>query len=217
MTEVYDSDNDMRPWVTGIPNQSSHMRARGNIGYIDFIRAVEHIWSESHPDIPMYAVGLETYASYPCIVYSLDRRITYRDETKPRQREMILTPEGEKGISVFGQRFDNLVSFTALTKNDAQLAEQLIETFEDFLLEFTPVLKQIGVSEMVYHQRMADGGESRTNTDVVKRRLVYRIILEKVITRDWHKLNEVLFTLRTIFSPATPESEPPLSIPTHIE
>lgn len=201
----FDFSNSMSQWTSGVVNRSSHFRAGSGIGYIELIQAIEYIWSESHPEIPMYAMGLETYPVYPCIIYNLDRRITFRDETKPRQREMIMTPEGEKGLSIFGQRFDNLISFTAVTKSDAQLAEQIIEVFEDFLLEFTPVFKQLGVSEMVYHQRMTDAGENRNNTDIVKRKLVYRFILEKVVTRDWDKINNVLIDLRLMLSGATPE------------
>lgn len=195
------------------PNKSHHLRARGNLTYLDFIRLVEYLWSEAHPDIPFFATGGEQYAKYPCIVYGLELRKTHSSEPKPKYREEIITGAGEDGVIVGGQRFQNVVSFSAVTETDPRLAEELIEVFEDFIMEFTPVFKELGLSEIIYNRRFSDSEENRPGQGIVKRTVSYMITTEKIILTYSKKLNSILVRARTFLETETAEAATPSATP----
>lgn len=182
-------------WNT--PNRSHHMRAKGNLTFLEFIRVLEHLWSEVHPDIPFYAMGGDSYAHYPCIVYSLQMRKTLQSEPKMRFREQI-TGSGSKSYLIMGQRFQNLINFAATTESDPRMAEEVIEVFEDFVLEYVPLFKELGVSEMVYARRMPDDEQNRPGQGVAMRTVCFLVTLEKVIQTEVGKLDSVLARVRTM-------------------
>lgn len=188
--------------------ESGHLRADGNLSYIDFIRVVERVWSNAHPGIPMYATGTKSFAVYPCIVYGLEMRRPHPDEPKKRRREEIATHKDENAIIIDAQRFQNLVTFTVFTEQNPQVAEELIEVFEDFMMEFTPLFKRLGVSEFVYSRRMPDGGENRQGVDVITRTVAYLVTIEKVIKSSVWKLNDVYVDVRRFLEDATPFYDP---------
>lgn len=186
-------------------NRSSYLRAQDSLTYLDFIRSVEFIWRESHPDIPLYAAGLLTYPQYPCIIYGMESRMPMANEPKSKIRETIQTGSNEANhIQVWGQRFQNYVKFSVCTQSDTELAEAILETFEDFMAEFTPVFKKLGVSDLFYHNRPRDTGENRAGVDTIARSVIYLVVLEKVVTRDIQKLESVLIDVRRYLADATP-------------
>lgn len=188
--------------------QSQHMRADGNLSYLDFIRVVERVWTGAHPNIPIYAMGTNSFAKYPCIVYSLEMRRPHPDEPKKRRREEIPTHKDEEAIIIDAQRFQNLVTFTVFTEQDPQVAEELIEVFEDFMMEFTPLYKRLGISEFVYSRRMPDSGENRQGIDVITRTIAYLVTTEKVIKTSLWKINDIYIDVRRFLEDATPSYDP---------
>lgn len=178
------------------PNKSHHMRADGSLTYLQFIRLLEQVWYESHPDIPFVATGGEQVGKYPCITYGLQMRKTHPNEVKPRPRENIYTDDGQDMIIISGQRFQNIIIFTAVAENEPRQAEELIEAFEDFMLEFTPVFKELGVSELVYARRLPDEEENRPAEGVNRRKVSYMVTTEKVYKTSARKLNEILIFAR---------------------
>lgn len=190
------------------PNRSSYLKAEGNLSYLGFIRALEYIWSEAHPEIPFYATGSKTYPKYPCIVYSLELRRTHPDEPKMKHRETIPGDiTNPYDTIVYGQRFQNIVNFAVLTESDPAVAEELIEIFEDFMAEFIPVFKKLGLSEIIYDRRVRDSGENRDNVDIIDRSVRYLITTEKLIRRDFGKLQEVLIDVAKFVQDATPVTQ----------
>ena len=111
---------------------------------------------------------------------------------------------------VFGQRFQNVVSFTITTKvmggatktpesryDGAEVADSLAEIFEDFMLEYTPVFKRLGASEFVYARRLADAEENKGNTDIVKRTVTYMLTTEKLIATSVGVIDKIAIDVRT--------------------
>ena len=130
------------------------LQAAGNLSYLDFIAVVKLLWENIHPDIPVKPNHGGSYASFPAVIYGLEIRKPHTVEPKPRSRQVV-----ENDHMVFGQRFQNVVSFTIITKGDrassesnlgdgryvgAEVADALAVVFEDFMLEYTPVFKRLG-------------------------------------------------------------------------
>lgn len=179
------------------------LQAAGNLTYLEFISIVKLLWENLHPDIPIVPTQPAAYAIYPCIVYGLELRKSHTSEPKPRSRQVV-----ENDHMVFGQRFQNIVSFTITTKilgssdkenrySGAEVADSLAEIFEDFMLEYTPVFKRLGASEFVYARRLADAEENKNNTDIVKRTVTYMLTTEKLLITSVAVIEKIVFDIRT--------------------
>ena len=180
------------------------LQAQGNLTYIEFISAVKALWENAYPNIKIKPVQNGDYAEYPVIAYGLELRRAHSVEPKPRSR---VSPA--KDIVIFGQRFQNIVSFTVITKADSaelkgsssrysgpEVAEKIIETFEDFMLEYTPVFKRLGASELVYARRLSDLEEIRDATDVNKRTVTYMLTTEKLIGMEVGTIEKIVIDVR---------------------
>lgn len=204
------------------------LQAAGNLTYIEFISAVKLLWENIHPDIPFVANHGGQYSVYPSIVYGLELRKAHTTEPKPRSRQVV-----ERDRMVFGQRFQNVVSFTIVAKASrggsasniddgryvgAEVADALAEVFEDFMLEYTPVFKRLGASEFVYARRLADAQETRDNIDIIKRTITYLLTTEKLIATSVSVIEKIAIDVRRYiahesslipdpFHPATPNYE----------
>lgn len=181
--------------MTQQANDPDHLRAGGNLTYLEFISLVKRLWAVAHPDVPIVPSGNSDPAKYPCIVYSLQLRKPHPNEPKVRYRET-LTGENGAPFVIGGQRFQNIINFSAVTESNPELAEEVIEIFEDFMLEFTPVMKELGASELVYARRLPDDEENRAGAGVVKRTVAYMVTLEKVISTEYERLNSIMVDAR---------------------
>lgn len=172
------------------------LRAQGNLTYLEFIALVKELWERAHPDIPIHPTRGKQFAVYPCIVYGLESRSTATNESKARHREF-KEDENNNVYRIKGQRFLNLVSFTAVTRNEPELAENIMETFELFMGEITPVIKLLGVSELIYGRRLSDTDQNRDNDDVCTRAVVYQVFTEHVTQTKEEVLKEIIIQART--------------------
>lgn len=182
------------------------LQASGNLTYLEFISVVKALWENAYPDIKIQPTSSGNYAEYPVIVYGLEIRKAHSSEPKPRTRNT----QHYEDIMVFGQRFQNVVSFTVITRADAgtaksdlekrysgaQVADNLIEIFEDFMLEHTPVFKRLGAAEFVYSRRLSDSEENRTGTDIVKRTVTYMLTTEKLIATSVDQIEKICVDVR---------------------
>lgn len=179
----------------GKHNPRDFMRARGSMTYMQFIRLVQNLWAEGHPDIPIFPTAGDQPAKYPCIVYGLELRQTHSNEPKMRLRELVFD-EDDKAYKISAQRFNNVVSFTVITETDPVLAEEIVEAFEVFMGEMTPVFKELGVSEFAYSRRYADSEQSRPGEGVVRRKVAYLVVLERVTALKKDTLEEIIVRAR---------------------
>lgn len=182
------------------------LQASGNLTYLEFIAVVKALWENAYPDIKVVPTSNGQYAEYPVIVYGLEIRKTHSAEPKPRTRNT----QHQNDIMVFGQRFQNVVSFTIMTKADAgtssselekrysgaQVADNLAEIFEDFMLEHTPVFKRLGAAEFVYSRRLSDAEINRPNVDVIKRTITYMLTTEKLIATSVEQIEKIAVDVR---------------------
>lgn len=172
------------------------LRARGSLSYPEFLRLLTKIWMDSHPDIPVIATGTKNLAQYPIITYRLDLRKAHPAEPKPKYREEIPTDVTQDAILISGQRFQNVITFTATTQEDPHKAEEVIEEFQNFMLEFIPVFKELGASELVFMRRLPDSVDSRPGEGIVSRSVSYLLTTETIKQTRVARLEEVLVDAR---------------------
>lgn len=171
------------------------LRSTGNLTYLEFVRLVIRLWREAHPEIPIFPMSGDNAAKYPCIIYSLAQRQFHPSDPKPKPREVRY--QGSEAEMIMGQRFQNVVHFSAITENDPILAEELIEVFEDFMMEYTGVFKELGLSDLMYSRRLEDDSFTRPGMGVSARTVAYLVTTEKIIKTKHARLNEVVVTART--------------------
>ena len=176
--------------------QEEPLRAEGNLSYLDFIELVKGMWAKTNPQIPIVPTQSKRYAKYPVITYGLELRKPFVDESKARYRNEHKVANDGSVYIVTGQRFTNIVKFTAITDNDPYLCEQIIEMFEDWMDEWTKVFKRLGVSEMTYARRLPDDEGTRQGSDVCERAVTYMVRIEKLHQTSVSKLDEMVISAR---------------------
>ncbi len=207
------------------------LQAEGNLSYLEFIAAVKALWEESYPMYPIKPTATSDNAftwynkdaadpitgevvgawenTDAIITYGLELRKSHTVEPKPRMRYSY--PKDK--IMIYGQRFQNVVSFSAISpigkrfdgdsaniNNDhdnAYVVESLIESFEDFMLEYTPIFKRIGAAELVYARRLSDSEVGRQASDVHKRTVTYMLTTEKLYGADIDTIERIAVDVRT--------------------
>lgn len=173
------------------------LKASGNLTYREFISLVTELWHERVPDVPLFPIQGKRFAQYPCIVYGIEVKTTMKDEVKKRHREYVTNPHTGQLYKITGQRFKLLVSFAVITENEPELAEEIMEAFEDFMDETTAVYKKLGLSEIRYGRRLPDSTENRESEDITRRSVVFEVYIERVRQVPVDQLNEILVTART--------------------
>jgi hypothetical protein len=194
------------------------LRSESNLSYLQFIALLKKLWEDGNPLVPFKPVQSQSYAfttanpefdadqiespeniknmDIDCMmVYSLELRTPNANEPKMRVREEIVT-DGDVNYLVQGQRFENLIIFSALSKGGPEIAEAVIESFEDFMLEHTPVFKRLGVSEILYSRRTPDNEQSRFAEDIDKRSVAYIVVIEKLRSTEIAKIEEITLNVR---------------------
>lgn len=187
---------------------SRRLKAEGNLSYLGFIEVVKMLWENSYPDIPIVATFGGKFASYPCVAYGLELKRAHNQEPKMRYRDKALGDDG-KYYFIEGQRFQNIVSFTVLVEANAgqlagdqiryagaEAADRIMEIFEDFMLEYTPVFKRLGASELVYARRVSDTEINMDQTDIVKRTVTYLLTTEKIHVSPVDKIESIVADIR---------------------
>jgi len=186
---------------------------------------LKKLWQDANPLVPFKPVQSQSYAfttinpefnqnqpestdnpkylDIDCMmVYALELRKPNANEPKMRLREEVVTT-GEIHYLVQGQRFENLLVFSAISKGGPELAESVIEAFEDFMLEYTPVFKRLGVSEILYSRRTPDDEQARFSEDLDKRSVAYVVVIEKLRAIEIAKIEEIILNVRQFLATNT--------------
>lgn len=193
------------------------LKASGNLSYLEFIDVVKILWSRIYPDINIVATANGQYSKYPCIAYGVELKKAHNNEPKPRTRQFV----SEESQYIYGQRFQNIISFTIMTRASAgsidsslpqseytaqlnyvgaEVADTIIELFEDFMLEYTPVFKALGASEFVYARRLSDEEINKDQTDIIKRTVTYMLTTEKLLAASVDVIEKIVLDVRQYYA-----------------
>lgn len=173
------------------------------------------------------ASSISSLDEFPAIIgYSLELRKAHTVEPKPRIRQNVLG----NSVTIHGQKFQNIISFTVMAKSGtlqgpdststrddvdtAVLCDQIVEAFEDFMLEYTPIFKAAGASELVYSRRLSDSDINRETRNLHKRTVTYMLTTEKTFAIKNERINKIAVDARTwmayekeLYESATPNYE----------
>lgn len=189
-------------------SDKNRLKADGNLSYPQFIELVKAIWENAYPDIPIVPTYGGKFAQYPCIAYGMELKRPHNQEPKMRYRDKAMGEDGKYYI-IEAQRFQNIISFTIMTEANAgkiagdssqyvgaEVADRVMEIFEDFMLEYTPIFKRLGASEFVYARRLSDTEINMDQTDVVKRAVTYLLTTEKIAVSAVDKIEKMVVDIR---------------------
>lgn len=198
------ADPNWSPDLRAAMANPQHMRtaplqAARNLSYLDYIDLIEFVWGLAHPEIIFGPIKPDkTYdPEKGYLAYSLENRVTAQNNTKPRPRQEVDHPENpQERIGIWTQSFNNIISFTALHRNP-RVADEIIESFEDFMIEATPLFKHLGIEEMVYGRRISDDHEKRYGEDIAARTVYYSVTTQKVLLINQSKLQELVQAVTT--------------------
>jgi hypothetical protein len=191
---------------------SEPLQSAGKLTYLDFISNVKAAWEISHPEIPIIPLAVNEYdvldKYVAAIVYSMELRKTHVNEPKPKIRQVLNSEE----VTVYGQKYQNIISFTVMSKvgtlygsesgetsddlDKSILCDQIIEAFEDFMLEYTPVFKFLGANELTYSRRLSDSEVARATKDVHKRTVTYMLTTEKTFAVRNRTIEQIAINTR---------------------
>lgn len=188
----------LAPYGTDYPP----ITAQGNLTYLQFIDLVGSLWARAHPEIQFlpFSAGNIYDRENGYVIYSLETRRTHNNNSKPKVHQVVDHPtEQNKKLVIYIQSFDNIIKFSCIHK-DPRIAEELVEAFEDFMLEVTPIFVKLGIDQCIYNRRLPDQHEVRTGDDIASRTVSYLVITQKIVHVDVKKLEEVIATI-TIADP----------------
>jgi hypothetical protein len=173
------------------------LQAKGSMTYLEMIDTIERAWDLSHPEISFgpFSDGNVYQPDMGYVIYALVERITKQNNTKPRVQYIVDHPDyPNKKLGIFSQSFINTVKFTAVHSNP-RIAEEMIESFEDFMFEATAILKEQGLEEIIYGKRVADEHKTRYGEDLAARSIVYLANTQKIVLVDMEKLESIYLTI----------------------
>jgi hypothetical protein len=98
----------------------------------------------------------------------------FRERLKPQAKSSGHTWE------MYGHWFDVLVEFACFT-TDNRSADQLADWFEEFMRQYTWVLKYNGVQEILYWQRLRDSAVTKWRQDLISRAVQYFFRIEEIL------------------------------------
>lgn len=202
-TQPIPSPEYNQPYGTELPP----IQARSNMSYLQFIDVIDYLWSQGHPEIRFSPVGAASIfdPELAYIIYSLEDKKPKANHPKPKLYEIKQdVNDPSKKVAVFIENFNIMVKFTAIHKNP-RVAEELIEEFENFIIEMTPVLRMNGLESLLYARRLSDSHESRYGDDISSRSIAYMIGVQKMLTTDVTILDSVSIQIQAVLNgDATP-------------
>lgn len=135
----------------------------------------------------------------PAITYTLARKVPAAfgasKEIKPRFRQDVRPPKTVDGeaeiVSIYSQTFDCWVSFDVWSENNTKAAE-IADRFEDFMMTYAGWFMSQGVGQILFEEMTTDNETERWRENLVCRKFVYRVRLEKHLEVPQHVIKEVI-------------------------
>lgn len=160
------------------------------------------------------------------ITYGVAQKKTHTGEPKPKMRQNVLVQEASQEIlpdgklsqkkdryyTIYGQKFQSIINFNVLSKvklvednspgwslaeEAYSITEQVLDRFEDFMLELTPTFKMIGASELIFARRLADVEITRNGQDIIRKSVQYMLTTEKTFAAPQGVLEKIAVDART--------------------
>lgn len=129
----------------------------------------------------------------PVITYSVIQRET-KSEIKPRLRELIEEADGDTGEKrigeIWGQKFKCFIQFNVFASVYKE-AEQVMEKFEETIIQHAGFLKRNGVAEIFFSRHLTDSHFDTMRETLSIRNLEYYVEIEKLTVMFKEKINQI--------------------------
>lgn len=179
--------------------------ATANASLFDFIKMVEKLTLLTLKDLEVEFIpdenkniveNADIKLDHPVITYKVIFRKP-KTELKPRIRQTIREKaedaDEERVGEVYGQKFDCIIQFNVFA-SVYDVAEQVMERFEEMIFVYTGWMKNQGVAELLFDQQLTDENYDLFRQTISVRNLRYKVEVEKlhVIFTDKIKSIETL-------------------------
>lgn len=173
-------------------HHTPYSKAEKNASLEDFIAMVKNVVIkgmkgdnvEFIPDEGSTKVLEPSYKiDHPVIFYSIISRAPRETEPKPKIREDGIEKNADgtrsRRMTIYGQVFDCQIQFN-IAASDYQIANKVMNVFEDLIFKYTGNFKRNGVSDIFFVKQYTDSGLSEYRQKMSIRSLVYRVSIEKI-------------------------------------
>lgn len=122
----------------------------------------------------------------PRIYYQLLSRKLVPEDTKPRLRESGIKEQTEDNsfryVSIYGQKFNCIVQFDIMCPKTSvnQTADEVMNNFEEMLINYTHYFKKNGVSELLFDMQTTDHNLDAYRQVCSVRSIQYKVTIEKL-------------------------------------
>jgi hypothetical protein len=186
--------------------QSSHQRADGNASNMDLIRMISKLVAITLKDLNVefipddgrrLKIELDNKIEHPFITYKTVSRTTEK-ELKPRQREEIKEKNVENGTErygeVYAQKFKSVLQFNVFA-SVYDVADKVMERFEELMLLYTGYFKKNGVSELLFEKQITDSSYDIFREIASVRSLQYSVETEKITVQFKEDIKAIEYLL----------------------
>lgn len=183
------------------PQQSRIQTAEKNCNLFDFIKMVENVVTKTMKDLNVDFVPDENRIIATSPDLEMDRpMITYKIisrkpdiERKPRRREGIQEKgdeDSDRVGEIYGQKFKSIIQFNVFA-SVYDLAEQVMEKFEEAIFTYTGYFKKNGVSELFFEEQLTDTSYDIYRQKISVRNLRYYVETEKLFVLFQERIREI--------------------------
>ena len=181
--------NDFKEMKNGVFD-SQVLTADKSASLFDFIKMVDKLVSITMKDLKVTFIPDEGKVVYlsndqrldnPIITYKLISRKP-KGEIKPRFREdFIESKDGNTGRvgEIYGQKFKCQIQFNIFA-SVYEVAEQVMERFEDLMITYAGYFKKNGVAELLFDQQYTDQSFETMRQTLSIRNISYYVEVEKI-------------------------------------
>lgn len=189
-----------------IRNIQNKLTSSKNCTCFDFIKMVQAITSKSlkkynidfSSDRLRYKVtDPQIELDCPIITYKTVSRVPYK-ELKPRVRDTVNDSDSGLIGSVYAQKFESVIQFNFFA-SVYDLAEEVMNSFEDMMIKYAGYFKRNGVSDIIFSEELHDSEYDLFRQVISVRNIRYKVYTERI----YNNLDEVIDDV--IVQDVTPE------------
>jgi hypothetical protein len=187
-----------------IPEGETFRTADGSLTFAEFGELVSKSWEKAVANVPMYPTGTPSdQMTLPNITWACANR-RRMNSVKNRVTDEFVGDDDKVYTKRIGEY--RCVLEVRVSAEDPLEANQLIETFEKFIEQYTGAFKKAGVRELLYLERLPDSHE-RLGAQTVSHRTVQYEMHEQISSVEGGPLIEDIEIIANALRSTPPVSE----------
>lgn len=181
--------------IKEIHNSTTKSTADANCSCYDFIKMVQSVTRKalkkynidfSSDRLKYNVTDPQIHLDNPVITYKTVSRVPYK-ELKPRIRDTVSDMDSNMIGNIYAQKFESVIQFNIFA-SVYDLAEEVMDKFEEMMIKYAGFFKQRGVSELVFSEELSDSEYDMFRQIVSVRSIRYKVYTERI----YNNLDEVI-------------------------